>query len=409
MLPADENAKIKLFPFFVTQENDISLIIKKEDRTILKTSEVGIKAVKMLNKGKTINEIREVLSREYNIEKSTINLNPLLETLIENHFISTLGDKILNTSKKNTLYVQLKFFINFIIQLRFVHFLYHYIPIRLSYSLLKKIFFKKIKIHENKKEEIEKRLHTISYAESLRNKIQDIAEANIRLLKQIEFDKTLFLKLRYRNLSTWLDKFFIIENIEILRKSMERKKGSILCGFHTGNYNLLAFVLAKNHFEVHTPVIFEEAAHQIIVERIQKIDREVFPLKVHIYKRGRYDGMRLFRVLKNRGIILLYCDTHIALADDLVEVDFFGRRIKTNRGVAFFHKKTNTPIIPVLTYNRGNYCHVKFLDEIYNMRNFTEQEILQKLFSILQNLLMNSPEQWAKWHDLEKMSIDIML
>jgi lauroyl/myristoyl acyltransferase len=168
-------------------------------------------------------------------------------------------------------------------------------------------------------------------------------------------------------------------------------------------------VLAKNHFEVHTPVVLEEGGIEIVVERIKKIDQEAFPLKTHIYKRGKYDGVRLFRVLKKGGIILLYCDTHIALTNDLIEVEFFGRRIRANRGVAFLHKKTNSPIIPVLTYNRGNYCYVKLLDAIYNMQNFTEQEILQKLFSILQNFLVDFPEQWAKWLDLRKMSIDSIL
>jgi len=409
MSPVDENVKIKLLPFFTEQEHNIFLIIKKEDRTVLKTSEVGVKAVKMLNKGKTIKEIKEMLSQEYDVEKSTINMNPLLETLIENRLISTIGDKTLYTSEKKPLYVNLKFFVTFVLQLKLSHFMYHYVPIHLTYLFFKKIFFKKIKIHEGKREEIEKSLRAVNFAGSLMNNIQDIVEANIRLLNQIEFDRTLFFKLGYRNLSTWLDKFFIVENMEILLKNVEQNKGTILCGFHTGNYYSCPFVLAKNHFEVHTPVVLEEGGIEIVVERVKKIDQEAFPLKMHFYRRGKYDGIRLFRVLKKGGIILLYCDTHIALTNDLMEVEFFGRMIKMNKGVAFLHKKTNSPIMPVLTYNRGNYCHIKFLDEISDMRNFSEQEILQKLISILQNFLVNSPEQWAKWYDLRKMSIDSTL
>jgi lauroyl/myristoyl acyltransferase len=408
MSPVDENEKMKLLPFFIKQEHNIFLIIKKEDCTVLKTSEVGIKAVKMLNKGKTIKEIKEILSKEYNVEESTININPLLETLIENRFISIIGDKTLYTSEKKPWSVKLKFFVTFILQLKLFHFIYHYMPICLTYFFFKKIFFKKIKIHEGKREEIEKGLHALNYA-GLMNNIQDIVEDNIRLLNQIEFDKTLFFELGYRNLRTWLDKFFIVENMEILLRNIKQNKGTILCGFHTGNYYSSPFVLAKNHFEVHTPVVLEEGGIEIVVERIKKIDQEAFPLKMHIYKRGKYDGVRLFRVLKKGGIILLYCDTHIALTNDLMEVEFFGRRIRANRGVVFLHKKTNSPIIPVLTYNRGNYCYVKLLDAIYNMQNFTEQEILQKLFSILQNFLVNSPEQWAKWPDLRKMSIDSII
>lgn len=409
MLPIDENVKIKLLPFFIDQEHNISLIIKKEDLTILKTSEEGVRAVKMLNKGKTIKEIKEILSQEYNVEKSTININPFLETLIENRFISSIGDITLYTSEKKLWYVKLKFFVAFILQSKLLHFTYHYVPIRLTYLFFKKITFEKIKIHEGKREEIEKSLHAVNYARSFMNNIQDIVEANIRLLNKIEFDKTLFFKLGYRNLSTWLDKFFVVENMEILRKSMDRNKGIILCGFHTGNYYSLPFVLAKNHFEVHTPVMLEEGGTEITVERIKKIDQEAFPLKIQIYKRGKYDGVKLFSVLKRGGIILLYCDTHFTLSDDLVEVGFFGRRIKMNQGVAFLHKKTNSPIIPVLTHNRGNYCYIKLLDAIYDMRNFGERAILQKLISILQNFLVNSPEQWAKWHDLRKMSVDNIL
>ena len=56
---------------------------------------------------------------------------------------------------------------------------------------------------------------------------------------------------------------------------MERNKGVILCGFHTGNYYSLPFVLAKNHFEVHTPVVLEEGGIEIVVERIKSAERDL--------------------------------------------------------------------------------------------------------------------------------------
>jgi len=408
MLSIDENAKIKLVPFYIKQEGDNFLIVKKENLTILKTSEVGIKVANLLAKSHTINEIKDILSREYNIDKSTINVNPLLETFVENRYIYAIGDEILVESRKNKWYIQIKFFFSSITKLQLFHFIYYSIPIRISYIFMRKIIFKNIHIHEDIKNRINESLYTVYPFINNKNNIQDIAEANVLLLKQIEFDKVLFFNLGYKNLSTWLDKYFVIENIDTLYKNFERNKGIILCGFHSGSYNVLPCVLAKNHLEIHTPVIFEQTAHQMMVERIKKIDKEAFPFKLHIYRRGKYDGQRLFYVLKKGGIILLFCDTHRIFTDDVVEVKFYNQKIITNRGVAFFHKKTNAPIMPVLTYNQGAYCYIKFLDVISDMQTFTEGEIMQKLFSILQNLITNSPENWAKWADLREMNIGSM-
>jgi len=403
--PFDENCKIKLVPFYLQKNNTDFFIVKRDDITVLKTSEAGIKTLKFLKKGYTIDKIKNIFSQKYNIEKSEINLNPILETLIENQFVAIWGDNVLIPLKKTNWIYKIKFFLLFTFPIQLFNLLFKYLAVRFSYPLINNFFSKNLKSPVSKKNITKEILDIISLDESVNWDIPNTVEANIKLLKQLNSEQYFCFMLSNKKISAWFDKFFIVENLEILINNIKRNKGLILCGFHTGSYIFLPCILAKNNVEVHTPIVFEEVGFEKVVDRLHQANDDIFPVRVHIYKRDKHDGLRFFNILRNNGVILLFCDTHIHQTEDLEEVDFFAQKIKVNRGIAFLHKKTNKPIIPVLTYNQGNYHYIKFLEKVENMQHCTEQEILQKIFSILQNFLINDPKQWTKWDDLNKMKI----
>ena len=184
---------------------------------------------------------------------------------------------------------------------------------------------------------------------------------NIEIHAQIIYDRIMYFSLSFKNLKRWFDHYFVIENLHYFDSAINQNKGVILCGFHSGSYNLLPFIIASRGYEIHSPTLFDADFHKQIVERTKQIDAKGFSLKSHIYNRSNEDGIKLYRVLKEKGTILLFCDTHVFLTDDLLTVDFLNTKIKTNRGLAFFHKRTHSPIVPILTYQLGNKCHIKFL------------------------------------------------
>jgi lauroyl/myristoyl acyltransferase len=204
-------------------------------------------------------------------------------------------------------------------------------------------------------------------------------------------------------MSGWIRNYFVIENKKYFEEIKD--KPIIYCGYHFSNYEMLPIVLGNYGLEVCTPIAFKDEYFEQHVQRTNAIKGRVFPATPLIYSRSEKDGIILFRALKNNKSILLFCDTHILLADVYLTVKFLDRTIKVNRGAALLHKKTRVPIVPVLTYQKGNRCYIKFLSQIIYEEDVTEQDIIQKLFGTLEDHIRDYPHQWAKWQDLESMVV----
>jgi lauroyl/myristoyl acyltransferase len=220
--------------------------------------------------------------------------------------------------------------------------------------------------------------------------------------KQIAFDKTLFFRLNYDALGRWIRNYFVLENqISVIEETKD--KGVIFCGYHFGSFETLPIVFGNIGIEVCSPVAYKDEYFEQHVKRIEVVKGRVFPVVPRLYSRSEKDGLILYRALREGKSILLFCDTHILLTENYLTVQLMGRSIKVNRGAAALHKKTHVPIVPVLTYQKRNQCHIRFLSPITYKQEITEHEITQRLFRILEDHVRDYPSQWAKWHDWENM------
>jgi lauroyl/myristoyl acyltransferase len=391
-----ENDTLIMVPVSIKKLAEEYLIIKKQDATALTTPKAGVRVVELIELGKTSSQIKEIISKEYNVDISTVNITPILESLFDNGFISQVGNQQV-FKERFRLFVKLKYFLTIILGGSFLEFLIKRDRIQLTYPFLKKMFFKKT--------QVDKALIDRAKVAFMKSGFPDknISQRYTNLQKQISFDKTLFFNLNDKAMSGWIRNYFVIENKIYFEEIKD--KTIIYCGYHFSNFEMLPIVLGNYGLEVCTPIAFKDEYFEQHVQRTNAIKGRVFPAAPLIYSRSEKDGIILFRALKNNKSILLFCDTHILLADVYLTVKFLDRTIRVNRGAALLHKKTRVPIVPVLTYQKGNRCYIKFLSQIIYEEDVTEQDIIQKLFGTLEDHIRDYPHQWAKWQDLESMVV----
>jgi|WetSurMetagenome_2_1015567.scaffolds.fasta_scaffold51490_2 hypothetical protein len=392
----EENDILTLAPVCIKKLDEDYLIIKKDDMTTLTTPKAGAKVVELLALGTTPFKIKEIISKEFQVDVETVNIRPILESLVDNGFISKIGDRVM-FKEKYRLVVHLKHFLKTVLSSKLLEVLIKRDRIQFFYPFLKRIFFKKAIIDST----LVNRAKVAFNKSGFSDKKFLFKYANNQ--KHVAFDKALFFNLTDKALSTWIQKYFIIENEEYFNTI--KNTTIIYCGYHFSNFEMLPIVFGNYGVEVCTPIAYKDEYFRQHVRRTEAMKECVFPAVPQLYSRSEKDGLLLFRALKNNKSILLFCDTHIVLTDSFLRVKFLGRMIRANRGAALLQKKTHVPIVPVLTYQKRNRCYIKFLPQMMYEEDVTEQDIIQKLFCVLEDHIRDYPPQWAKWQDLELMTV----
>jgi len=397
----DETDCFRLVPYHIRKDGDDFLVIKKGKFEIIKTSAVGVEVLKLLGKGNRIIDVKQWISEKYKIEISLVKIDSFIELLWESKFIYALNGELSNEIKANSLLNSIAS-LKASILTRVLYICYHKLSIKLSYRILKLLLLKKIPAPSNgsiKSAYEETNIRTFD-AKAFCNK-------NRQIQRQILFDRILFFSLSYKNLDTWLNNYFKVENIDVINKALSFGKGAILCGFHSGSYNIIPFAMAKRGVKIHSLAIFEDVMYNQIIKRIEQVNREAFPLNAVIHNRSGNDGLKLFRLLKNKATILLYCDTHVIIGDGGVLIDFLGKKLKVNKGIPFLHKRTEAPIIPVMSYFENSCNKIVCLNPIMinDTSTLSDKQVLQNIFLDFEHFIRKKPEQWSKWVNLNEMIV----
>src|SRR6185436_1408835 len=100
-------------------------------------------------------------------------------------------------------------------------------------------------------------------------------------------------------------------------------------------------------------------------------------------------GMQIARAIQNGSSLLLFVDGNTGVGgagrqdEKLCRIDFFGRKIFARKGIAYFSRMFNAPIIPVVSYyekseEEKNYF-LEFSDSIFPDKSIPKEEFGNKL------------------------------
>ena len=85
--PIKGSSRLDLFPFFVKGKNDQYLVVRKDEKRMIATHKVGIEAIRLLGRGRTIAETKRELGRRYDCDGDAIDLVPLIDSLFRAEFV----------------------------------------------------------------------------------------------------------------------------------------------------------------------------------------------------------------------------------------------------------------------------------------------------------------------------------
>jgi KDO2-lipid IV(A) lauroyltransferase len=194
----------------------------------------------------------------------------------------------------------------------------------------------------------------------------------------------------------FIEKYIDFRGAEVLQKTKEIGKGTLIIAGHIGNWEIMGAVCSLLGYGVTYIVATQSntAVDKLMDDIRRAVGIEV--LKTWEAPRG------MFKSLKNNRYIALMIDQDAG--KDCVFVPFFGKEASTHRGPALFHLKTGAPlVISSCTRTSGLKYRIRF-EEIILPRIIGETveekttQIMAHLTQLLEEQIIENPTQYFWWH-----------
>ena len=187
-----------------------------------------------------------------------------------------------------------------------------------------------------------------------------------------------------------------IDNLDLLERLMQKKKGIVFLTAHFGSWELAAQSITVYTGETVRAIAKPQSNE--LVDSIINQWRELFGVKV--VSMG-VSIREILRTLHNGGIIALVADQ--TAPKESVSVEFFGRQVPTFQGPAVFCLKTGAPIVfgCAVRQENGNYkMHLEHVpsDDLAGFSDKNVLELTRRQVHMTEEIIRRYPEQWMWMH-----------
>jgi lauroyl/myristoyl acyltransferase len=222
----------------------------------------------------------------------------------------------------------------------------------------------------------------------------------------VVMDRLRFLSflLLHRVIKRFIKRYSPPIGVEKLSAALSRGRGAIVFSCHVGPYYLIPGVLTLMGHRVTAVEKFGLIASPIVERQVRKLNGSLG--NGLLQTATVYDGQllrKLKRCLNEGEIVFMMGDYHGSGEDEAKYVKFLGYDIIPGRGLAWLHRETGAPLIPIVfTYDNGK-PHLEVLEEVEVDNAESVNEITQKIYKKLEQRILQEPERWALWLDYHLM------
>ena len=184
-----------------------------------------------------------------------------------------------------------------------------------------------------------------------------------------------------------------IEGKKILDEIYQNNKPVIFVSGHFANFELMSMEITKNKINLAT---IYRPLNNFFLNPLMEYLRKKYVCNKQI-KKGRSGIKECIEYIEKGYSIALMIDQRLGEGD---RVKFFNKTAHTTSLPAQLSLKYNLNVVPIfIEREHENYFKMKIYEPI-NTSNFkNKSEITLKLNQILENMILNNPNQWIWTHD----------
>lgn len=284
--------------------------------------------------------------------------------------------------------MKIRYFFEFIIFKLFQFFLYPF-PRSFYIKVGKLIGSLTFKVLKSKRNIAIENLKLAFGKEMDEKKIKDIAKKCFQHFGFLLFDLLWLMKKGEAHLK----KITKIKGLEIIKRNKELGNGIIALSAHFGNWEVIPHALALEGFPVNS---IARKFDNPFLDRVVRKFRERYGNKI-IYKEEAKKEVP--QILKRGGCIGILADQN-TLKNKGVFVDFFGAPACTSTGLALFHLKYGSPILPIFAYPDKDYNYIIEIKE--PIKKNPEDDVLQitqRYTKTIEEEIRRNPHLWLWIHN----------
>jgi KDO2-lipid IV(A) lauroyltransferase len=231
---------------------------------------------------------------------------------------------------------------------------------------------------------------------SLQKKIQ-VGRKSVHLLTRNFFEFFLIPRIDKK----WLDQNVIFEGLENLDRALAMNKGAYLLGLHLGHGDMMASCLSVKGYRVS---IITKFFKNDFLNRLWFGVRGAQGVEC-IPPHGEKTPFMILKALKTQRLVGFVLDQHMGKPYGL-RTTFFGHPAGTAYGLALFHLKTKSPIVPVYNFEGvDGRLHIVAEEPIFydprvetQNREQTLVELTQRSTDKIEEIVRRYPEHWMWVH-----------
>ena len=214
------------------------------------------------------------------------------------------------------------------------------------------------------------------------------------IAKKVYFNFTLYFSEVIKNIDISkedLEKKVTIVGQKHIQEALSLQKPIVFMTAHFGNWEFAPKVIGA----FYTPMlVLERKFDNPHIAKIFQKNRNSFNITTINKKSSAREIIKAFKEGKALGILI---DQH-SKSKTAIEVDFFGKRVKFNRGVTTLAKKFDAIVVPMFSYRKENQYYLEFLEPKSFSKNDTLESFTQWQASTIEAMIKKYPDEYYWFH-----------
>lgn len=429
-----DETHIRIFPAayrHFSQEHHMVFRIGCGKITTLTTSLTGIKAINLLQAGKTLGETKTIIAAAQGVSPQSVNLDPLLRALLKARMIRSVDDVWVETEcpllrraafqRLQLLLLGLRESFNKAIMRHAPTRPAHYLGFVVRSALRGQ---KWRRTYATSRSNFEGVLGAFLPARAIDAMTSDYLREKTRR----SIDITFLRHMPKSKMVSWLQGAAEFTGLERLEAGIAQGHGTILCGFHFSAAEFLlpllwlrgcSFVGAGSY----GPIVDKEVPTKLLLNAQSLKEGIVGCGSVTWFSKFSFQGvLEILRALQKGQTALVFLDGYFDRPNrEIAEyfgnlaaeyqpaqtaLNFLGRAIKANTAIAWMSLQSQAPVFPVKVLRKGDSSfHVVIEPPLELYKASSVHAATELLYGALERDIYLHPTQWMYWSRLHDFGV----